>query len=136
MRRRFLLAGLCFIPIALWAADPGPVITDAAGKEIVLTKWQISSGTRKLSWPAGAPDALVFRETDSTTYKDGVLTLIPLTRLESLTYDAKELTVRAKIAGVDKPISGWTRYTSINQFAIDAEIDKGAAGTVELKYRG
>src|SRR5262245_22470543 len=81
-----VLSGL--LPAAVLAAD-GPTIVDAAGKEIVLTKWKIAAGTRPLNWLAKegpAPEALAFRETNSTTFKEGVLTFIPLERLESLTY--------------------------------------------------
>ena len=65
-------------------------------------------GTRKLTWLAKdgtpAPDALAFRDAHSTLYVEGVMTLIPLDRLESLIYDAAKKTVAAKVAGpVESP---------------------------------
>lgn len=140
--RRLLLSFIAVLPIVALAADPpksgdSAVIVDGSGKEIVLKKWTVSGGLRKLHWlGANAPEALAFRETNSTTFRDGVLTLVPLDRLESLTYDAAKLTVHAKVAGVEKPLEGSTRFTGINQVAIEAEIDKGEMGTLEVKYRG
>lgn len=128
-----LLALALILPAPLLAAD-GPTIVDAAGKEIVLKNWKLSAGTRKLDWLG--VEALAFRETNSTGFRDGVMTFIPLDRLESLAYDAEKQTVKAKVAGSDAVIEGFTKYAGINQIAVDAEIDKGTAGIVELKYRG
>src|SRR6266581_4338873 len=58
-------------------------ITDASGKEIVLKKWSFTTGVVKPAWLG--KDALAFRESNSTTFRDGVMTFIPLERLESLT---------------------------------------------------
>ena len=143
MLRHAIFVLLVFVPIVLAADPPKPsadtIITDAAGKEIALKKWSLSAGTRALAWLATdgkAPEALAFRETNSTSFVDGVVSLIPLERLESLTYDAKERTVLAKVAGVEKPLEGSIRFKQINQIVIEAEVDKGDAGVVALKYRG
>lgn len=142
---RFRLLPACLLVTALplaFAEDPkpaGPTIVDAAGKEVALKTWSITAGTRKLTWLAkdgAAPEALAFRDVNSTLYVDGVMTLIPLDRLESLTYDAAKQSVAAKVAGVEKPLEGSIRYREINQVAIEAEVDRGAAGVVALKYRG
>ncbi|MFL5340673.1 MAG: hypothetical protein ACJ8F7_11030 [Gemmataceae bacterium] len=138
LRRRGLL--LAVLPFVLAADPPKPpelgTITDAAGKEVVLKKWSLSAGTRKLGWLPGAPEALAFRETNSTTFVEGVVTLIPLDRLASLIYDAKERTVKAKVAGLETPLEGSIRYKQTNQVAIEAEVDKREAGVLALKYRG
>src|SRR5262249_51422125 len=144
MRLRFLPACLLLVALPLLRADDpkpaGPTLVDAAGKEVALKTWSITAGTRKLTWlakeGAPAPEALVFRDVNSTLYVDGVMTLIPLDRLESLTYDAGKQSVAAKVAGVEKPLEGSIRYREINQIAIEAEVDRGAAGVVALKYRG
>ena len=65
-----------------------------------------------------------------------MITLIPLDRLESLTYNAEKQTVSAKVAGLEQPLEGSIRYKEINQITIEAEVDKGDAGIVELKYKG
>lgn len=132
MRRILAIAFIVVLPVRL-AAD-GPSLVDAAGREIMLKNGKFSAGTHKLSWLNR--DALAFRETNSTGFKDGVMTFIPLDRLESLTYDSEKQIVRAKIAGSEVALEGSTRYAGINQIAIDAEIDKGTAGIVEVKYRG
>src|SRR5262249_1551877 len=70
------------------------VVIDHAGKEVKLSNWKFLSGTRRLSWlaPAGkakakaeeggedevpaGPEALALREENSTTFQNGVLTLV------------------------------------------------------------
>ncbi|HLW68685.1 MAG TPA: hypothetical protein VKS79_25430 [Gemmataceae bacterium] len=146
MRCLPLFAAVLFLPFSqLFADEPSKpsggeaVVVDAAGKEVKLKKWHISAGTRKLGWlekDGVAPEALAFRETNSTLFKDGVVTLIPLDRLESLTYDVEKQTVQAKVAGLNQPLEGSIRYKEINQITIEAEVDKGDAGIVELKYKG
>ncbi len=135
MFRRLSFALIVAMPFAFCSAAE-PTIVDGSGKEFVLKNWKITAGTRKLDWLPTAPDALVFREVNSTTFREGVLTFIPLDRLESLSYDVEKKTVKAKVAGIDQPLEGSIRYQGINQIVIEAEIDKGAAGIVELKYRG
>src|SRR4051794_22030806 len=128
---RLLALILASLPAVVFASDA--TVVDASGKEVALKKWSFAAGVVKPAWLG--KDALAFRETNSTTYKEGVMTYIPLDRLESLTYDAEKQVVRAKIAGVETPLEGSTRYAGINQIVLAAEIDKGEAGTVELKYR-
>jgi hypothetical protein len=146
MRHRFIFILAFLLPVSgLFADDPAKpsnseaIIVDSSGKEIALKKWHISAGTRKLAWlekDGAAPEALAFRETNSTLFKDGVVTLIPLDRLESLTYDVEKQTVTAKVAGLEQALEGSIRYKEINQITIEAEVDKGDAGIVELKFKG
>src|SRR5260370_32725926 len=93
-------------------AEPGTlVVVDGGGKEHTLKNGKFTLGTRRLAWltvkegtkePAieareakGAvktaipkakdgPEALEFREEKSTTYVNGVLTLVPVDRLRAL----------------------------------------------------
>lgn len=129
---RLLALIVASLPAVALAGDA--MLVDAAGKEVVLKNWSFAAGSVKPAW--FGKDALAFREINSTTYKEGVMTYIPLDRLESLTYDGEKQIVRAKVAGVEAPLEGTTRYQGINQIVLAAEIDKGEAGTVELKYRG
>src|SRR5258708_38014192 len=111
---------LALVPL-LRDDDPTPAgvaIIDGMGKELALKKWAITVGTRKLSWLAAAPEALVFRDVNSTLYVEGVMTFIPLDRLESLTYDTAKQMVAAQGAGGEKPLEGAIRYKEINQVAI------------------
>src|SRR5260370_2822443 len=113
MPHRVLVLLLALVAPVLAADPPNPAVetllTDAAGKEIVLKKWSLSTGTRPLGWLAAdgkTPEALAFRETNSTSFVDGVVTLIPLDRLEVLSYDAKERTMQAKVTELQKPLEG------------------------------
>ena len=87
---------------------PQPVVTDANGKEIILKKWKIVGGVRTLGWLPKAIDAFEMREFGSTTFKDGVLTLVPLSRIEAIHYEYDKETARVQLAGVDKPLQGTT----------------------------
>src|SRR5579884_2721031 len=143
------------------------VVIDAAGKEQKLKAWKFVGGTRPLSWlapappkeaepkdgspkegpkgkgkprprPAG-PEALEFREENSTNFVNGILTLIPLDRVRSLDYDGDAVTVH--VAAGDKPyrdlvLKGTTKYRGINKVVIEAEVDKGDLGVAELKFLG
>src|SRR5437016_5214702 len=105
------------------------VIIDAKGKENKLKAWEIVAGTRKLGWlappekepeekkpddkedPASAPkraplkpvargpEALSFRDENSTNFVNGVLTLIPLDTIRQIDYDNEEQKVTVKVAG-------------------------------------
>ena len=151
-------------------AASGNVMTilDAKGNERKLTKWKFLEGTRELTWlapkaapkngeekkegedkqPAPAPekpkgpDALIFREKNSTNFKEGILTLVPLSSLRSLTYDYEEKTATAKVATSEKAEDDITltgsaaEFVGINTITIQAEVDLGDLGIAELKYRG
>src|SRR5438128_1743779 len=101
--------------LALAADPPVPegtlVVVDAAGKEQKLKAWKFVAGTRHLSWlatpvpakecddkepakgdkpkPPAGPEALEFREENSTTFRNGILTFVPLDRLRAIDYDAE-----------------------------------------------
>jgi hypothetical protein len=158
------VAGLGY---ALADDSPAPegvlVITDAAGKEQKLKAWKFVAGTRHLSWlapggpprdgddkepgrsdkpkPPAGPEALEFREENSTTFRNGILTLVPLDRLRDIVYDAEKETVTVgamagEKGGVLELLTGTTRYAEINKLTIEAEVDKGDLGVAEVKYLG
>ena len=90
---------------------------------------------------ATGPEALEFRDENSTTFVDGILTLIPLDRLRSLEYDSEQETVTAKVATGEKgeaeaTLTGSTKFRGINKLALEAEVDKGDLGVAELKFLG
>ncbi len=131
------------------------VVVDAAGKEQKVTGWKFVVGTRPLTWlapaaggekpskpaaPAG-PEALEFRDDDSTLYENGILTLIPLDRLRSLDWDNDKEEVTAHVAvgakaDDDATLTGPTGYKGINKVVLTAEVDKGDMGVAEFKYLG
>jgi hypothetical protein len=165
--KHILVSASGLVGIVLWlnaprAADPpvspGPlVIVDSAGKEQKLTTWKFVAGTRPLGWleapggeapdkdsrgkKAGGPEALEFRDDQSTNFEDGILTLVPLDRLRSLDFDNDKRTALARVVMTDKEdgderLSGTTRYLGSNQVTIEAEVDRGEQGIAAVKYPG
>jgi hypothetical protein len=142
------------------------IVTDNGGKEHCLKTWKMTSGTRHLAWLAAAdkeadpkdkdkpepkaqpkgkstagPEALEFREENSTNFKEGILTLVPLDRLRSLIYDNTEETVKLTAATGPKAddtatLTGVTKFAGINKLVIEAEVDKGDLGVAEVKFLG
>ena len=146
-------------------AAGGLVIVDARGKEHKIKKWEFVAGTRHLAWlappekkepgekegeerprrpalrrPQG-PEALAFRDENSTGWVDGVLTLIPLDRLRGIDFDEENQTATVRVAAGDKPeadatLTGTTKYARMNKVAIEAEVDKGELGVASVKFQG
>lgn len=91
--------------------------------------------------PAVGPEALAFREENSTTFVNGILTLIPLEQLHSLDFDAEKQLATARVTLRDKAdeeitLTGTTKYEKINKIAVEAEVDKGDLGVAEIRYLG
>jgi hypothetical protein len=164
-KRVWLALAACAAGAAAWltvrADEPKPegagalVVVDAAGKEQKVTGSKFSLGTRRLTWlapPAGlekpavpatpaGPEALEFRDDDSTLFEDGILTLIPLDRLRSLEWDNDKEEVTAHVAvgpkaDDDATLTGPTGYKGINKIVLEAEVNKGDMGVAEFKYLG
>src|SRR5262249_803863 len=60
---------------------------------------------------------------------------------KALEYDGEKQTVMASVflgekADGDLKLTGSTKYAGINKVAIEAEVDKGAAGIAAVKYQG
>jgi hypothetical protein len=137
------------------AQDGGPlVVIDNVGKEMKLKTWKLTNGTRRLAWLGAAakeadppkgkptgPEALEFREENSTTFKEGILTLVPVDRLRELEFDNMKETVKLTAATGPKAedtvtLTGLTKYVGINKITIEAEVDKGELGVAEVKLLG
>jgi hypothetical protein len=137
------------------------VVIDHAGKEVKLSAWKFLSGTRRLSWlaPAGkaraakgeeagedeapaGPEALALREENSTTFEKGILTLVPVTSLKKIDYDAEARTVRVTYLMASAKdseagtLTGSTKYTGINKLTLEGEMDLGELGKAALKFQG
>lgn len=138
MRAVFLGCVILGLGLVAVVAAESPVVTDQAGKDVTLKKYKIVGGLRKMNWVEGKPEAFEIREFNSTTFKDGILTWVPLSRIESIQYDYRKdvATMSVKVAGIEKPLAGSTRFKDINAITIEAEIDQGAAGVVDLRFRG
>ena len=137
-------------------------LTDVNGKQHKVTDWKWLNGTRRLTWlatdkdepakekdkekgkkvkqPAAVgPEAFVIRDDEKINFKAGVVTLIPVDRLRSLSLDTekKMLTVKAATGGKeDASLEGTTRFTDINWFSLEADVDKGDEGVASFKYQG
>jgi hypothetical protein len=130
-------------------ADKGDlIIVDAAGKEQKAKTWKFEVGVRRLGWLADkdhgdktGPEALEFRDDDSTNYEEGIVTLVPLDRIQEVEFDNdKDVeTVKALVgpkAEDVESLTGPTKFKGINKITISAEVDKGDMGVAEFKYLG
>jgi hypothetical protein len=138
------------------------VVIDHAGKEVKLSAWKFLSGTRRLSWlaPAGkakakkgseeggadaapaGPEALELREENSTTFLNGILSLVPVAGLKKIAYDPDSKTVQVTYltagdkGGADGTLTGSTKYKDTNKLTVEGEVDLGELGKAALKFQG
>lgn len=126
------------------------VVPPAGGKEVKLADWRFVQGTKhfsvsgddkvspKTKGPTG-PEYLEFRELKSTTYKNGIFTLIPLTGIKKITYDREKKLVNV-VAIADGPeevaLTGSTGFTTSNRLAIEAEAQLEGLGAATVKFLG
>jgi hypothetical protein len=143
------------------------IIVDGAGKEHKLKTWKIIMGTRRLSWlappaprkvdeekgdkdpkkpaappaPSG-PEALAFREENSTDLKDGIFTYILLDRIKTIEYDNEKRAATVTVAVLGEKgnnediLTGSTKYVGENKLTIEAEADLGELGVASVKFQG
>ena len=113
--------------------DEPLVVVNPEGKEVKFSRWNLSLGTRRLPWlgegkakTKTAPEFLEFREEKSTTYKDGVLTLVPLASVKKLDYDNAKQTVTLTVAradGKDEVLAGTTKFVGINKLVLEGDAE-------------
>lgn len=125
------------------------IVAAPGGKELKVTDWRFTQGTRPFSLDgeapvkpktknASAPEYLEFRDEKSTTYKNGIFTLIPLASLKKLTYDREKKTVAAVVVtdgNEDVTLTGTTKFGGSNRVTIEAEIDIGL-GLASESFQG
>jgi hypothetical protein len=95
---------------------------------------KFAAGTRRLGWladPQGptpddrlGPVAVELREPHSTTYTEGVLTLVPVAHLEAATYDYANKVASLTVKGLKAPLTGSLEYRGVNVLGL-----AGTAGT-------
>lgn len=127
-----IFAGL--VAVGGRAADPPAepvVVVDSAGKEIKLSKVKFTTGARKIGWLPDQKGALALevREPNSTQYARGVITLVPLASVESITYEAGKATIGVK--GLPTPLVGTTEYKGFTAIGFE-----GDSGGVVGKFAG
>jgi hypothetical protein len=139
------------------------VVIDNAGKEHKLKKWEFLDGVEPLPWAAAGkaaakagtpattggknapqppaasgPMVLRLREENSTQFRDGILTMVPLDRISKIEYDqeTKTVTVTVKADKGEETLSGSTRFVGVNKLSLEAEVDLGDLGTASVKFQG
>lgn len=123
------------------------LVVGADGKEVKLTDWRFTSGTRRFALatdgkPAAkgdGPEYLEFRELKSTTYKNGIFTLVPLTNIKKINYDREKKTVSLTAladGNEEVTLTGSTAFTSSNRLGIEAETQLGDLGAATVKFSG
>jgi hypothetical protein len=139
-----LLGGLALLAARSAADEPaggGVVVTDAADKKVTLDTFKLTAGARRLAWladPKGTSDdakkgplALELREPHSTTFTKGVLTLVPLSSVESVRYEYDKQLLSVSVKGLAEPLPGTLQFKGINVLALE-----GSAGGIPTKYSG
>jgi hypothetical protein len=119
------------------ADDPLPagsaVVVDVEGKEVTLTRVNFITGIRRLAWladPNGTtedakkgPLAVEVRETHSTTFTKGVVTLVQVSHLEAVKYDYEKKIVNLSVKGLKESLTGTLEYKGLNVLGFDGSVD-------------
>ena len=126
------------------------VVPPAGGAEVKLAEWRFLLGTRQFSSsgetsekpktkaPQG-PEFLEFREDKSTTYQQGILTLVPITSIRKIEYDREKKNVAmvvVKAEDKEEILTGTTRFTGINKITLEADAMLDGLGSATVKFQG
>lgn len=105
-------------------------LVDGTGKELKLTNVKLTTGTRRLAFLADhkgttdearkGPSALEVREPHSTTFAKGVVTLIPLSCVESVNYDYAKQSMTVAVKGQPE-VPGTLQFRGINAIALEGK---------------
>jgi hypothetical protein len=86
------------------------------------------------------PQYLEFREDKSTTFQNGILTLVPMTSLRKIEYDKEKKVVAVSVlesGDKETVLTGTTRFVGINKITIEAEaVIDGLEGSATVKFQG
>jgi hypothetical protein len=140
-----LLLGAGLTPVVVWADEPAVgeiIVVDVDGKEHTLTGVKFGTGTKRLSWladPNGTsgdakkgPLALEVREsTSALPLAQGIITLVPITSIESLRYDFDKELVSIVVKGLGQPLTGALFYPRVNVIGIS-----GTSNTKTTSFTG
>ncbi len=123
------------------------VVPAPGGKEVKVADWRFTQGTKHFTYSVAdkplakgkGPEYLEFRELKSTTYKNGIFTLIPLTSVKKITYDRekKSVAVSALADTEEVTLTGSTQFTTSNRLTLQAEARiEGLEGAATVTYQG
>ncbi len=128
--------------------DPHIYPTPPSGKEVKMADWRFTLGTRHFTLSKDAPvkakgkdgpEYLEFRTDHSTTYQNGILTLIPLTSIRKMDYDREKKTVVVVVVnaeGKDETLSGTTKFVGINKLTLEGDAVLDGLGSATVKFQG
>ncbi|MFQ3591635.1 MAG: hypothetical protein SNJ82_00390 [Gemmataceae bacterium] len=155
-------------PAGTATAASGYVLVDSTGKEVKLSNPTFTEGVRRLGWlakpeqsPPGKdkppsspktkgkrptasafdPVAIVIRDAAKFTFAEGVVALVPLKQVRSVSFDPEKRTMTLRAATSDQPaddvtFTGTTLYKGNNKLTLEAEVNKGALGVAAVTYQG
>jgi hypothetical protein len=125
------------------------VVPPTGGKEVRLVDWRFTNGTRLFSLTDATPvkpnakmppleEYLEFREEKSTTFANGILTLIPLSSMRKMNYDRKNKTVAVSVLhdSGEAVLIGTTRFVGINKVTLEANAILDGLGAATVKFHG
>jgi hypothetical protein len=123
------------------------VIPPTGGKEVKLADWRFTHGTRRFTLakdappkPKDAPEYLEFREDKSTTYQNGIITLVPLSSIRKIDYDREKKTVAVLVAtsgeNKEETLTGTTRFIGLNKITLEADALLEGLGAATVKFQG
>ena len=126
------------------------VVPPAGGEKVKLVDWHFTLGTRQFSLSgdapvkpksktAAGPEHLEFREEKSTTYQNGILTLVPLASIRKIDYDREKKTVAVvvvKAGDKDETLAGVTKFIGINRLTLEADAVLAGLGSATVKFHG
>ena len=165
MRRIFQFASLCFAAAFVMPSNANDkekkdadkpkshsqlIVPPASGDgKTKLDDWRFTTGTRPFSITGDVPmkakggaagsEYLEFREEKSTTYQNGILTLIPVESIRTMDFDRDKKAVSVIVAtagdGADTLI-GSTKFLGINRFTIEGESILDGLGAASVKFHG
>lgn len=138
--RRFMcgLLAIALLAGASLSADDATsegtaTVVNSEGGEVKVTGLKFTAGTHRLAWladPKGStedarkgPLAVEVREMQSTTFAKGVVTYVPVSSLESVTYDYDKKFVNFSIKGIKEPLKGTLQYKGLNVLNFDGSVD-------------
>lgn len=146
--RSFCLVVFSLISLTtVHAGDKKPfllVVPPAGGKEVKLVDWRFAQGTRHMNLEdekakSKGPEYLEFREDKSTTFQEGILTLVPVASIKKIDYDREKKTVALTALTADDKelkLTGATRFIGINKITLEAEAILEGLGAATVKFKG
>jgi hypothetical protein len=129
------------------AKDSHIYVIPPAGREVKVADWRFTAGTRHFTVSKDAPakpkakngpEYLEFREDHSTTFQNGILTLVPLASIRKIDYDRekKNVSVTVNAGDKDETLVGTTKFIGINKLTLEGDAVLEGLGAASVKFQG